>query len=54
MKFKFKYNTGVEAKDYSELKKRKDIKPLEVLIQKMYDMSEVIKNEMRFLLIKEG
>ncbi len=34
-KFKFKYFTGVEAKDLSELKKKSDIKPLEIMLNKM-------------------
>ena len=54
IKFKFKFVTGVEAKDYSELMNKGDFQQVRVQLSKMQDMIETIKREMRFLIMKES
>ncbi len=54
LRFSFKFVTGIEAKDYSDMIKLSHLAPLELSIIKMEEMLETIKNEMRFLVLKEG
>ncbi|KAL4442845.1 hypothetical protein ABPG74_010734 [Tetrahymena malaccensis] len=49
IKVKFNYKTGVEAKDYSLLVSKNDLKPIELQVEKMSDMLTNIGKEKRMI-----
>jgi hypothetical protein len=51
---KFHLKTGVQAKDYSSVAKKEDIKPLELEVLKLEDLLEEINADMKYLRHREG
>jgi len=49
----FKLKTGVQAKDYSSVAKKDDLKPIELEMLKLEDLLEEINNDMKYLRNRE-
>jgi hypothetical protein len=41
--------TGVEARDYAEVAKKENLKPLEIELRKIEDAAERLKNDMLYM-----
>jgi hypothetical protein len=46
--------TGVEARDYAEVAKKENLKPLEIELRKVEDAAERIKNDMLYMKQRGG
>jgi len=49
----FEFKTGAQAKDYSQLAKKENLKPLEVELKRMEDMIDHIQEEMDHMSARE-
>jgi len=53
-KISFSLKTGIDAKDYSAVAKKEDLKPLEVELMKLQDVLEEVNNDMKYLKVRES
>ncbi|CDW87120.1 erv25p [Stylonychia lemnae] len=53
IEFEFMIQTGVEAKDYSNIITKKHLKPIEVQAQKVQDMVKQLRQELSYLVMNE-
>lgn len=51
--FEFMIQTGVEAKDYTNIITKKHLKPIEVQAQKVQDMVKQLRQELSYLVMNE-
>jgi hypothetical protein len=51
--FEFMIQTGVEAKDYSNIITKKHLRPIEVQAQKVQDMVRQLRTELTYLVMNE-
>ena len=51
--FEFMIQTGVEAKDYSNIITKKHLRPIEVQAQKVSDMVRQLRTELTYLVVNE-
>jgi hypothetical protein len=51
--FDFMIQTGVEAKDYSNIITKKHLRPIEVQAQKVQDMVKQLRQELSYLVMNE-
>ena len=51
--FEFMIQTGVEAKDYSNIITKKHLRPIEVQAQKVQDMVRQLRQELSYLVANE-
>ena len=51
--FEFMIQTGVEAKDYSNIITKKHLRPIEVQAQKVQDMVKQLRQELSYLVMNE-
>lgn len=53
VEFDFMIQTGIEAKDYSNIITKKHLKPIELQAQKVQDMVKQLRQELSFLVANE-
>ena len=51
--FDFMIQTGIEAKDYSNIITKKHLRPIEVQAQKVQDMVKQLRQELSYLVMHE-
>ena len=51
--FDFMIQTGIEAKDYSNIITKKHLKPIELQAQKVQDMVKQLRQELSYLVMNE-
>jgi hypothetical protein len=53
VEFDFMIQTGIEAKDYSNIITKKHLKPIELQAQKVQDMVKQLRQELSYLVMNE-
>ena len=53
VEFEFMIQTGIEAKDYTNIITKKHLKPIEVQAQKVQDMVKQLRQELSYLVMNE-
>jgi len=53
VEFDFLIQTGIEAKDYSNIITKKHLKPIELQAQKVQDMVKQLRQELSYLVMNE-
>ena len=53
LEFDFLIQTGIEAKDYSNIITKKHLKPIELQAQKVQDMVKQLRQELSYLVMNE-
>lgn len=53
VKIAFEFRTGIDAKDYSEIAKKSNLKPVELNLQKLEDMISYLIHELSSIMAHE-